>query len=118
MENNIKEYESIRIKLKDFLEYQFSIEIGELNDDQSMDDFGIDADDIYELIIKLSKEFDFDLSSFNKEKYINDEPNFLTSVYSIINLIFKTDYGEKYVEPITIEMLILSILNGRWVEYR
>ena len=112
---NIKEYENIRIKLKKFLEYQFSIKIKELHDSQTIDDFGIDADDIYELIIKLSKEFDFDLSSFNKEKYINDEPNLFTSLYSIINVIFKTDYGEKYVEPITMEMLILSILNGRWM---
>lgn len=112
---NTEEYEITRINLKKFLEDQFSIEIEELIDSQSLDDFGIDADDIYELIIKLSKEFSFDLSNFNKEKYINNEPNFLTSLYSMINYIFKTDYNEKYVEPITTRMLILSILNKRWI---
>lgn len=112
---NTEEYEITRINLKKFLEDEFSIEIEELYDSQSLDDFGIDADDIYELIIKLSKEFSFDLSNFNREKYINNEPNFLTSLYSIINYIFKTDYNEKYVEPITTKMLILSILNKRWI---
>lgn len=112
---NTEEYEITRIKLKKFLENQFSIEIKELYDSHTLDDFAIDANDVYELIIKLSKEFDFDLSNFNKEKYIGKEPNFLTLLYSIINYIFKTDYEDQNVEPITIKMLILSVLNKHWI---
>lgn len=112
---NTEEYEITRIKLKKFLENQFSIEIEELYDSKRLDDFAIDADDVYELLIKLSEEFNFDLSNFNKNRYINDEPNFLTLLYSIINYIFKTDYEDQNVEPITIKMLILSILNKRWI---
>lgn len=112
---NIEEYKYTHQKLKIFFENYFSIKISELNDEQTLDDFGVDADDMYELLIKLSNEFNFDLNNFNKDRYISAEPTLLTFFYSIINFIFKTDYAENCVEPITIRMIVLSILNKLWL---
>lgn len=68
---------------------------------QIEDDLGVTGDEAIELIQKISKKFNIDISEFDYKKYFHPEPNFLTT------------YGN--IKPLTIHDIETSIVLGKLI---
>lgn len=62
---------------------------------------GVTGDDAWELIHKISKEYQIDISEFDFSKYFHAEPSIFTRY--------------KEVHPLTIEDIIFAIKKGKLI---